>query len=366
MLLSLACLVSCGGGGGSSSSDGDGSAPVTFDSATTPGQVVSITVGSETVNMIYANNQTSITFPFSPLFTTPVDDQKATLTRKFFMSETQVTNALFAEVLQWAVDNGKIVETVGAHNEVSVATVKYGGQELIDLDYGSDYMKISYNATTNSFSVASGYEDHPAVLMTWYGAVMFCNWLTEMRNGNTDNVVYSGIDTTWNHTETVENASRSGYRLPSSGEWEFAARYIGTTAPTVEDLASEYIAQGHNGGHTDLTAGYYWTPALYASGAMKDSGNETETRAVAWYSGDTAMGGSDTLMPVSKKAANQLGLHDMSGNVWEWCFTADGSYRVGRGGSWDDNVPNARVGHWDSFTTNYRYTDVGIRIARTQ
>ncbi len=176
-----------------------------------------------------------------------------------------------------------------------------------------------------------------------------------MRDGNTTNVVYTGIDTTWDHTETVENADRNGYRLQSSEEWEYAARYIGKTAPTEGDLPTEYVSQSHNSGHATLTAGYYWTPADYASGAIRDYNNATDTRAVAWYSGDPAMGGSNKLMPVAQKTANQLGLYDMSGNVLEWYFTTSGSHRVTRGGSWHNTAVYLQVGFWYSDLPNFEF-----------
>jgi formylglycine-generating enzyme required for sulfatase activity len=327
-----------------------------------PGVAVSITVGSETVKLIYANNQTSIIFPFSSTSGTPVDNNPATLTRKFFMSETQVTNALMTEVLQWAYNNGKFSTTVGDHNGLDSTTAKHGAQQLLYLD--DAYIKINYSS--GSFTVDSGFEDHPVVNVTWYGAIMFCNWLTEMRDGSTTNAVYTGIDTTWDHTETVENADRNGYRLPSSGEWEYAARYIGTTAPTEGNLATEYVAQSYNSGHATLTAGYYWTPADYASGAIRDYNNATDTRAVAWYSGDPAMGG-DKLMQITQKTANQLGLYDMSGNVWEWCFTAaSGVARVVRGGSWHIFAVNMQVGSWSFYDPRNGNSVLGFRFARTQ
>ena len=355
LVLGALAFNGCDDGG-----SGGGSTPVTFDSADTTGDVVLITVGSQTVKVIYANNRENIIFPFSPLFATPVDNEKATLTKKFFMSETQVTNALMQEVLQWAYNNQKFSATVEDHNGLDTTTVKHGGQQLLDLD-DSD-IKISYSE--GSFMVDSGYEDHPTICITWYGSIMFCNWLTEMQDGNTDNIVYTDIDTTWEDTETVENADRTGYRLPSNEEWEYAARFIGTTTPSTGDLAMEYIALDH-GGHADLTAGYYWTPCDYTSGATSDYDNEAESRAAAWYSGDPLMGG-DKLMPVAKKEANHLGLYDMSGNVLEWCFTPRGSLRVCRGGGWYNSSGFLQVGYWVSDEPFNDFNITGFRFVRTQ
>jgi formylglycine-generating enzyme required for sulfatase activity len=352
---------------GGSDDDGGGS----FDNATTPGQAVSITVGSETIDLIYANNQTNITFPFSPTEETPVDDNPATLTRKFFMSETQVTNALMAEVLQWAYDNGKFSDTVSDHNGLDSTTVKYCGQQLFDLT--DTDIKINYSG--GSFTVDSGYEDYPVVCV-WYGAIMFCNWLSELHDGNDANVVYGWVDNgdgggidsdgIWQAGETDADTTLNGYRLPSSEEWEYAARYIGTIAPTQGNLPAEYVAQGVRGGDATLTAGYYWAPADYVSGAIRDYNNETETRAVAWYSGDPGMGGSNKLMPVALKSANQLGLHDMSGNMWEWCFTASGLNRVMRGGCWHDSADSLQVGSWSFGFPGGVLGDISFRFARTQ
>lgn len=330
-----------------------------FDSAANVGDPVTITVGSETVKMIYANNQESITFPLSTSMDTPDDTGKATLVRKFFMSETEVTNAQFAKVLQWAYDNGKISET-DTNNNVGEYSVTYIHQVLIWLS--SPYLKIRYSTSTHSFSVDSGYENYPVNTVTWYGAIMFCNWLTEMRDGNTSNVVYTGIG-----TSCIEDSSKTGYRLPSREEWEYAARYIGTTAPAKGNLAVEYIAQNHNGGHADLTPGYYWTPAAYASGAIKNYNNETETRECGWYPGDPEMGGTDQIMPIAQKKPNQLGFYDISGNVTEFCSQLVRlTYSEARGGSYSLSVEYLMLGKSSPqhYTGATKYN--GFRFVRTK
>ena len=105
---------------------------------------------------------------------------------------------------------------------------------------------------------------------------------------------------------------------------------------------------------------------------------------VAWYSGNS----ESKTHPVGKRRANALGLHDMSGNVWEWCFdrhdnnpasndsayeqggivtdpqgAASGTHRVQRGGSWYFSADYCTVGRRYRFSPDYRYDDLGFRLA---
>ena len=128
------------------------------------------------------------------------------------------------------------------------------------------------------------------------------------------------------------------FRLPTEAEWEFAAR----------------------GGV--LSKGY------------KYSGSNT-IGDVAWYDGNS---GSQT-HEVKTKQPNELGLYDMSGNVWEWCNDwygtystliqtkptgpVSGSYRVGRGGGWNYYAWSCRVSYRSDFSPSNGGRSLGLRLA---
>ena len=100
-----------------------------------------------------------------------------------------------------------------------------------------------------------------------------------------------------------------------------------------------------------------------ARGGNKSTGYEysgsNDINEVAWYDGNS---GGQT-HPVGEKKPNELGLYDMSGNVWEWCLDTIGSHRIIRGGSWNYRAYNCQVANRNYGSPDYRYGKYGFRLA---
>ena len=193
-------------------------------------------------------------------------------------------------------------------------------------------------------------DNRPVEYVSWYDAIVFCNKLSMMDNKTP---VYS-VDgktnpDTWGYTPCQGISIRSGtvtmdlkangYRLPTEAEWEFAAW----------------------GGKK--MKGY------------KYSGSDN-LLTVAWYVGNSG----DQTHDVATKSPNELGLYDMSGNVWEWCWDWYGSYsssaqtnpvgassgscRVVRGGSWYHGRSQCSVSCRDYHYPDDRGIMLGFRLVR--
>jgi formylglycine-generating enzyme required for sulfatase activity len=150
----------------------------------------------------------------------------------------------------------------------------------------------------------------------------------------------------YSYASAYAKPGTTGFRLPTRTEWELAARWRNDGTNTVSGYSDPWFTQGDS-----------------ASGATADYNNASATGAVAWYSGNAS---SKTHL-VGQKAANGLGLYDMSGNVYEWCFDwySTGSRRILWGGSWGSTAVDLPVGKVYYYNPDNRYSNFGFRPART-
>ena len=192
---------------------------------------------------------------------------------------------------------------------------------------------------THRVSLSSFYIGKYEVTQALWKAVMGSN----PSHWKGDNLPVENVS--WNDCQTflrkLNAMTGKNFRLPTEAEWEYAAR----------------------GGN--LSRGYQY------SGSKKIDD-------VAWYNNNS---GGET-HPVGTKAPNELGIYDMSGNVWEWCQDWYGDYhgysqtnptgpscganRVYRGGSWGSGAWLCRVAFRDNYTPGSRGNGLGLRLALSQ
>ena len=196
---------------------------------------------------------------------------------------------------------------------------------------------FSDKSPKHSVTLSDYYIGETEVTQELWTAVMGSNpsWFT----GNMQRPVEM---VSWNDCQTfiskLNELTGETFRLPTEAQWEYAAR----------------------GGNQ-------------AQGRLYSGSNTIDD--VAWYTSNS----SSTTHPVKTKSPNELGIYDMSGNVWEWCSDWYGSYssaaqtdptgpntgssRVGRGGSWYSNAARCRVADRGDSTPAYTDNNLGLRLA---
>jgi serine/threonine protein kinase/formylglycine-generating enzyme required for sulfatase activity len=227
--------------------------------------------------------------------------QKVTITREFLLSDREVNSP---ELFRRFIDDAK-----------------YDGEKPPDWETEAKRM---------------GFTDaHPVCPVSWYDAVMFCNWLSR-QEGRTPCYEKSGAKDERGYEEWKIVPAANGYRLPTEAEWEYACRAGTRTVFTCGD-------------------------------------DEAYLSAYAVFS-------THSPEPVATKLCNGWGLFDMHGNVWEWCHDWYGDYpvdkavvdpagppqgaeRVGRGGRFEAPARWCRsVDRAWTYPSN-RILAFGLRVA---
>jgi len=177
--------------------------------------------------------------------------------------------------------------------------------------------------------------NHPVIHVSWKDAVAYCKWLSR-KTGQI-------------------------YRLPTEAEWEYAAR---SGSKNYKYALGNFGPEGSKGGNI---------------------ADESLKRALGWSSiWDGYDDGYVYTAPVGSFEPNELGVYDMTGNVWEWCRdwygakyyrnspqvdpkgSASGTVRVLRGGSWSSEPVVVRCSFRNGHDPDDRYGNSGFRFARTE
>ena len=295
---------------------------------------------------------TATLYPYSGLITVPAGTFKQTnagnpgveyfssTVSGFKMGQYLVTYDLWYVVRQWALANGYSFQNAGLEGNTGVIGAAPTAAKYRPVSSISWRDAIVWS---NAYSEKSGLQP----CYTYLSAVI--------RNStNANAAACDGAVCEW---------ANNGYRLPAESEYQYAASWRGTNSG---DGAVEFPA----------ASGNFWTPYNYASGATADTTDAAATGLVAWY--NTNCSGT---MDVGGKLPNQLGIFDMSGNIWVWCWDFYGSFpvtdktdyrgpatgpnRVQKGGAFctDESAikTGARVPYGPYDGANY----IGFRIART-
>lgn len=247
-----------------------------------------------------------------------------------------------------ALDLGSLtlVEGGSFHNGASTVTVSSFYLDRYELTQG-EYQAVMGSNPAAGFGIGS---DYPVYYVSWFKAIEYCNRRSILegltpcysyRNygTNPDNWGANWPPSSNNHRYVSCDWTANGYRLPTEMEWMYAARAGNQT--------HNYTYSGSN----DLDS-------------------------VAWYSANAA----NLTHTVGGKLANELGLYDMSGNVFEWVWDiygdypdaaqnnprgpTSGSYRLSRGGAWNSNAEACTVSIRTHREATFSSFIMGFRVCR--
>ena len=292
----------------------------------------------------------------------------------YMIGKTEVTYELWYSVLKWNTDNGKGYVFANQGREGS-------------------------HGTDGALPTEAGKKE-PVTEISWRDCIVWCNAYTEMKLGESECVYResnaSGAVVLKDATKKVEGSSteficdkayadmsKKGYRLPTEAEWEYAARRQGSDTTNAAQYGDVWLTKLNSASGATKPIGF--NRLSLPAGETWETLRDELTRVAVYGEWWNGTGWVDQTPATTKTAAvkskdsNALGLYDMSGNVWEWCFdwygsigagevidpqgAASGAYRVVRGGSWYFYAHYCTVGVRGYYSPDYWSFYLGFRLA---
>ena len=252
------------------------------------------------------------------------------------LTESPLTEPLTIELVPIKGDCYQMGDSVGDGDpnerpvhEVCVSDFSIGKFEVTNTQYKA-FDPEHNSGTSKEFTLDAG--NQPVVNVSWEDAVAFTKWLS-IKTGQS-------------------------YRLPTEAEWEYAAR-------------------------AGSAKSHYWGNDLNEACRYANVADLTAKRHWANWTVFPCDDGYAVSAPVGSFLPNNFVLHDVLGNVWEWCediynseaytklpkndpvFTGSGEYRVMRGGGWSNGPLGVRSSHRVGLSPGFGHHSLGFRIVRS-
>jgi formylglycine-generating enzyme required for sulfatase activity len=272
----------------------------------------------------------------------------------FRLAAGLTSNRLAARWLDWALERKLVTASATA-----VDLAGGGGERLLNLA-GLGPIPSDLYLQDGRLRVRDGREEYPLVFVTWFGAAALCNFRSQME----------GLEPCFSQVDWSCDFTRNGYRLPTEAEYEYAARNRGSA-----------VRYPWGGGRPEQ-GGRPLANVADDTGESHFAKLKVDWRNPIPLPWPGYADGYATTSPVRAYPPSPLGLYDIAGNAWEFCYDWYGPYPASpqsdpsgpaagerkcmRGGSWMNPDPHVfRGAYRDEDRPTFQYSHAGFRMARS-